>query len=129
MARLDTATNTLSIYDRNTMHNFTIENFTSGSLGITLADYVAPQDVSDITLAETADHDEMGIINLGSDQTSWQLAYTSFPEGTTNNSPFFSTPLPAIAPHLSVTGGDSGDVLFGFQSHDHINGGECSAGI
>ncbi|MCF6267722.1 MAG: hypothetical protein L3J57_14430, partial [Desulfuromusa sp.] len=73
-----------------------------------------------------ADHDEMGIINLGSDQTSWQLAYTSFPEGTTNNSPFFSTPLPAVAPHLSVTGGDSNDFLFGFQSHDHIDGGDGS---
>ncbi len=123
MARLDSATNTLSIYDRNTMHSFTIADFTTSSCGITLQQYTAPPEISDITMTGTVDHDEMGIIALGSDQTDWELVYTSFPEGVNSNTPFFSTSLPAIAPHLSVSGGDSNDFLFGFQSYDHIDGG------
>jgi len=126
MAQLDRDTGSLIVHDRTGNLSFTIENFTSGGFGINLQDYTAPPVTFDGTLTGTAEHDEMGIINLGPDQTNWELAYTSFPDGVTSNTPFFTTPLPTIAPHLSITGGDSGDFLFGFQSYDHIDGGDGS---
>ncbi|MBN1956655.1 MAG: cadherin-like domain-containing protein [Desulfuromonadales bacterium] len=126
LARLDSDTGSLSVYDRNRNLSFTIENFSTGNFGLTLAEYTEPQETFDGTLTGTSEHDEMSIINLGSDQTNWELAYTSFPDGTSSNTPFFTTPLPAVAPHLSITGGGSGDFLFGFQSYDHIDGGSGS---
>ena len=96
--------------------------FDENDFGLTLREK-APQDF-DIILTGTADHDEMGILDFGTNPAYWQLTYTSFPAGVTSATPFYSEYFPSVIPRLQITGGDSGDFLFGFAGHDEIAGGD-----
>ena len=123
-AVLDDKTGTLTVNVGGGPASFTIENFTSGSMGVSLKSYIPPPDQFDITLNGTAYRDEMGIDTFeGRQITDWYLECTAFPAGVSQNSPFFSRQLPEFAPSLHVTGGSSGDYLFGFSGHDDIAGG------
>jgi Ca2+-binding RTX toxin-like protein len=96
-------------------------DFGDGDFGITLLEENPAQ--FDITLSGTADRDEMSIGMFWPSQNALQLCYTSFPPGTTSATPFYDQVLTGSAPSLNITGGDSGDFLFGFARHDEITGG------
>ncbi len=108
-----------------TIRSFSIENFTADSaLGITLQEYEPPSDSYDFNITGSSLRDEMWMIVGGSNPTAWGLYLTSFSGGDSNN--LFAQPLTANAPSLKISGGGSGDFLFGFAGHDHIDGGEGS---
>jgi Ca2+-binding RTX toxin-like protein len=123
-AVLDETTGTLTVSaGDNPASFFSIENFTSGNFGITLAAYTPPSDEFDITLTGTIHRDEMGFLAVGSNPAYWHLLFASFPNGTSSSTPFYDHLLPATAPSLQISGGESGDFLFGFVGHDYIEGG------
>ena len=108
-----------------TIQSFSIENFTTDSaLGITLQEYEPPSDSYDFNITGSSLRDEMWMIVGGSNPTAWGLYLTSFSGDDSNN--LFAQPLTANAPSLKISGGGSGDFLFGFAGHDHIDGGEGS---
>ncbi|TKB23235.1 DUF2974 domain-containing protein [Desulfopila sp. IMCC35006] len=96
--------------------------FADNDFGFTLKEE-DPQDF-DMTLTGTVNSDVMGILDIGTNPANWQLTYTSFPAGATSATPFYSEYFTSAAPRLQVTGGDSGDFLFGFARHDEIAGGD-----
>ena len=104
----------------NFLNQTSAADFADGDFGIRLWD--APPDTS-LTLNGTANHDEMGLLDIDADPANWQLMYTSFPAGSTFETPFFTRTLGAEAPRLLVNGDEGGDVLFGFSRHDEIFGG------
>ena len=104
----------------NFLNQTSAADFADGDFGIRLWD--APPDTS-LTLTGTANHDEMGLLDIDADPANWQLMYTSFPAGSTFETPFFTRTLGAEAPRLLVNGDEGGDVLFGFSRHDEIFGG------
>ena len=103
--------------------SFIIENFTTDNYGISLETYEASSIAYDFPLTGTEFSDEMAIAALGQDQSDWLLDFTSFPVGITDNTPLYSVNLPTEAPNLTISGGESGDFLFGFQASDTIEGG------
>jgi Ca2+-binding RTX toxin-like protein len=123
-ASYDPVSKTLQVFDLSDSEplSFTVENFSSGNLGITLKEE-QPENLDRI-LTGTANHDEMGILDFGSDSKNWQLTYTAFPAGATSNTPFYKEDLSAVAPRMQITGGAGGDFLFGFVRHDEILGGD-----
>ena len=115
---------TLSAEDSITFVNQTsAADFVNGDFGITLLE---PAPATDTTLTGTEYHDEMGILDVGTDPANWQLVCTSFPSGVAEASPFYSFDLSSEAPRLEIDGGDGNDYLFGFASHDEIFGGSGS---
>ena len=114
---------TLSI-NGNTSINFVNQtsaaDFDDHKFGISLLEALP---VTDLTLAGTVYRDEMSIDDFGFDPANWELMYTSFPT-LTPQEPFYYETLPAVAPRMKITGGASGDFLFGFLQHDEISGGD-----
>ena len=91
--------------------------FTEGDYGIRL---ITPSSMS-LTLTGTANRDEMGISTPGSNPVGWELYFASFPPNASSTSNFlYMQQLPFTAPRMHITGGASGDFLFGFQSRDEI---------
>ena len=103
----------------NFLNQTSAADFADGDFGIRLQE--APPETNRV-LTGTAYRDEMSIFETGADQANWELQFTSFPD-LNPNTPFYQQPLTAVAPRLQVTGGDSGDYLFGFARHDEIAGG------
>jgi Ca2+-binding RTX toxin-like protein len=100
--------------------NFTVKNFSSGNFGITLTPTDAPPQTYNITLTGTAERDEMAILSYASEH---RLSFTSYSGGEPLTPSIYNELLPPTAPHMDITGGDSGDFLFGFAGHDQIDGG------
>lgn len=123
LAEYDSSTRELRIFDRVNAYSFTIENFNSGDYGISLEENSSSFVSSDIQITGTEYRDEMSLLVTGSVPSSWELSFTSFPDPTQWSTPFFSQWLTAVAPRLDITGGGSGDFLFGFTGHDLIDGG------
>ena len=88
--------------------------FTEGDYGIRL---ITPSSMS-LTLTGTANRDEMGLITPGSNPADWELVFRS------GSLVLHQQQLPFTAPRMHITGGASGDFLFGFQSRDEIYGGD-----
>ncbi len=116
-----TAHLTVNATDSITFENQTsAADFEGGDFGIRL---VEPAE-ADWVLNGTVYRNEMSLLNYsGTNPENWVLMFTAFPPGTTQNTPFVEERLTAVAPRLNVTGGGSGDFLFGFNRRDHINGG------
>lgn len=123
LAEYDSSTRELQIFDRVNAYSFTIENFNSGDYGISLEENSSSFVSSDIQITGTEYRDEMSLLVTGSVPSSWELSFTSFPDPTQWSTPFFSQWLTAVTPRLDITGGSSGDFLFGFTGHDLIDGG------
>ncbi len=122
-ASYDSASMTLQVFDLSepVPLSFTVENFSSGNYGIALKEE-QPANLDRI-LTGTASHDEMGLLDFGSDSKNWQLTYTAFPNGS-SNTPFYQEGLAGVAPRMQITGGAGSDFLFGFARHDEISGGD-----
>jgi Ca2+-binding RTX toxin-like protein len=93
--------------------------FTEGDYGIRL---INPTPTA-LTLTGTANRDEMGFVTYGANPANWELYFASFPPNESSTS-LFQQQLPSPAPCMHITGGASGDYLFGFQSRDEIYGGD-----
>ena len=121
-AILDNTTGTLSISVGYNPNSFSIENFSSGSYGITLKEYRAPPRGYNFNITGSLRQDEMRILDFGSDPSNWRLVVTAG-TGEGNSNTLFNKPLSAATPHMEIFGGYSDDYLFGFTSYDHIDGG------
>ena len=80
---------------------------------------------SDFTyyLSGTPYRNEM-VVDTFAAREDWALLCTAFPPGVESNEPFFDHPLGTTGPRMKITGGVSGDMLFGFVRHDEISGGD-----
>ena len=94
-------------------------DFAEGDHGIRL---INPTPTA-LTLTGSANRDEMGFVTYGSNPANWDLYFASFPPNESSTS-LFQQQLPSTAPRMYITGGASGDYLFGFQSRDEIHGGD-----
>ncbi len=122
-AILDDTTGTLSVIVGYSPYSFSIENFSSGSFGISLKEYIPPSGGYSLNLAGSSHRDSMSILDLGNDPAYWRLVVTASPNGGSAQTPFYNKPLSAAAPSMEISGGDAGDFLFGFTAYDHIDGG------
>lgn len=96
-----------------------IGDFRDGDYGISLHD--EPSDDFNLTINGTVYRNEMGLELAGPGE--WDLYCTSFPNGATTNSPFFTNTVSGVAPRMKIIGGENGDYLFGLVRHDEIIGG------
>ena len=145
IARLDTDTNILDVFARNTSFNFTIEDFNSGNFDISLEKYVEPVFEYDYSLTGTESTDVMyyegqGIANISlshstSDDTfqdgSNCLTFIQLTQQTDNGYWEFSNLFPlqdvekevSLETTFSIDGAEGNDRLFGLNGSDHLLGG------
>ena len=117
------ADSTLEITAANGKGYFSIAGYASGDFGISLEEYSSPETSNDFTITGKSSRNEMSVDWMwGPNVTDYHLTCTSFPNSDPQE-PFFDVELPDSAPSLSVTGGQSGDHLFGFIAADEIRGG------
>ncbi len=127
LAQYDASSHALQIFDdgaitpATALDNFTIANFSSGTMGVILQPDTTLPGAFGITLNATAYRDQMAIGSIWPEDHALQLlCFSSLPGGTTTT---LNQVVSGNAPRLEITGGNSGDSLFGFVHHDHINGG------
>ena len=131
-AVIDRATGTLTLYSGDDLE-FSIENFTSGSLGIVLQDDQADERSYTWTLAGSGVTDMVsqgmfevdGVGGWGFEQRVWVDRNANFRrDGDEKLIDFFRQPLSVGTDSFLITGSGGNDYLQGFRGHDRLEGGE-----
>ena len=119
-ATYDSGSKTLQVYGQkeSVVTTFTIENFSSGTFGITLQEN--PDLSYDWTFAGgTLDYVAYAIKGGTQDGKQWYW-YVNGDADTADRSTFFEDAIPSV----NITGGDGNDFLFGLNRMDNISGGK-----
>ncbi|CCK80811.1 hemolysin-type lysine-binding protein [Desulfobacula toluolica] len=111
-ALFDNTSNTLIVSHSSTNHYIKIENFSDGTLGLTLEDYTPPSDY-DYTLIGSADDDESDY------HPDYDLGTYSY--GFGDNADITADMSTSIS--LEIYGGAGSDYILGLPWDDYLNGG------
>lgn len=111
---------TLRLSEGNNLSSFSIENFTAGNYGITLAEYEMPQGSYDYELIGSDDGNLVDI--WGNEEDGWEYNFLAWNGSEYGDSLFYRSPLTSTS-SFEVFGGSSSDRLAGLPGSDHLVGG------